>query len=808
MSPIGFPSIRPIHQHDHSLGRLFVILAVVSACFAPRLAIASTAVRVSVTPGTASVFSGITQQFNATVTNTSNTAVTWSVTKGKVSTSGLYTAPTVTSTITVTVTATSVADSTKSDTATVSVEPSVGVSISPSSVSLESAGLQHFRATITGTNRLGVTWSTTAGSVASDGTYTAPTVSVNTNVKVTATSVADPLASASAQVTVTPPIALSLSPSSSSVLSSGTQQFTATVKNSSDTGVTWKTTAGWVSSSGLFHAPAVTMNTTAVVTATSQADRTKSSTATVTVTSISSLSITTSSLSSALSGTAYSAALSASGGTPPYNWSISWGALPPGMSLSTSGVISGTTTDTGTFAFTAKVTDSSPQMQKANSSLDLNVNLNLGGQTVPSTLFNFHSDHTSTPWPSSAVAGQRLWDAGVDWPVLNTADGVYDWTLLDQRFSDAASHNADLLYSMGMTPPWAQCGPSTASRCTQGVACAFSTQPWGGGAGQCYWPEDLNTDGTGANQHWKDWVTALATHSVNSSTAHIKYYEIWNEPNVSGFWQGTTAQLVRMAQDAACIIKGIGPGCTSNGIDPQALILTPAPALGGGAINTWLSGYLGAGGAQVTDVIAFHGYNGTNAEKITSLASTVRDGAMTTYNVTSKPMFDTEFSWGENVNFPDPDERASFVGRTMLLHWSAGISRVYWYAWETSGVMWSLSSTTGCTTPDPSGSGFSCSTGIAYGQVESWMVGATLSQPCSATGTVWTCQLTKSGGAQALAVWDTAQTCSNGVCTASTFTVPQIKPSYFHYLDLTGASTKTTGSTVQIGYKPILLENQ
>jgi hypothetical protein len=56
-------------------------------------------------------------------------------------------------------------------------------------------------------------------------------------------------------------------------------------------------------------------------------------------------------------GTSYYAALTAVGGTAPYTWSYS-GALPPGLSLAASGVISGKPTMAGTFNFTATVTDS------------------------------------------------------------------------------------------------------------------------------------------------------------------------------------------------------------------------------------------------------------------------------------------------------------------------------------------------------------------------------------------------------------------------------------------------------------------
>ena len=57
-------------------------------------------------------------------------------------------------------------------------------------------------------------------------------------------------------------------------------------------------------------------------------------------------------------GTAYSQALQASGGTPPYGWTVSAGALPGGLSLHpTNGTITGTPTTPGTFNFTARLAD-------------------------------------------------------------------------------------------------------------------------------------------------------------------------------------------------------------------------------------------------------------------------------------------------------------------------------------------------------------------------------------------------------------------------------------------------------------------
>ncbi len=68
--------------------------------------------------------------------------------------------------------------------------------------------------------------------------------------------------------------------------------------------------------------------------------------------------ITTATLPNGTVGAAYSQTLAATGGTPPYSWSIIWEAPPPGLNLSTAGVISGTPTTGGTFSFTVQAADS------------------------------------------------------------------------------------------------------------------------------------------------------------------------------------------------------------------------------------------------------------------------------------------------------------------------------------------------------------------------------------------------------------------------------------------------------------------
>lgn len=160
-------------------------------------------VGVTVSPTSATVNSGATEQFQASVTGTSDTAVTWTVSSGKVSSSGLFTAPTVTSNTNVVLTVTSVADSTKSASASISVVPAVvGVTVSPASTDVNSGATAQFQASVTNTSNTAVTWTVSGGTVSSSGLFTAPTVTSNTNVVLTATSVADSTKSATASITV------------------------------------------------------------------------------------------------------------------------------------------------------------------------------------------------------------------------------------------------------------------------------------------------------------------------------------------------------------------------------------------------------------------------------------------------------------------------------------------------------------------------------------------------------------------------------------------------------------------------------
>ncbi len=314
------------------------------------------AVTVTLSPTSASVQAGHSQQFSATVSGSTNTGVTWAATGGSISSSGMYTAPV--SAGSYLVTATSMADTTVSGSAAVTVTAAVSVSISPISASILTNGTQQFTATVSGSSNTAVTWSATGGSVSSSGLYTAPTTAGTYTVK--ATSAADNSKSASASVTVSAPVvAVTISPTSASILTNGTQQFTATVSGSSNTAVTWSATGGSVSSAGLYTAPGAAGTYT--VTATSVADNTKSASATVTVSApVVAVTISPTSASILTNGTQqFTATVSGSSNT-----AVTWSAT--GGSVSSSGLYTAPST-AGTF--TAKATSVADNTKSASATV-------------------------------------------------------------------------------------------------------------------------------------------------------------------------------------------------------------------------------------------------------------------------------------------------------------------------------------------------------------------------------------------------------------------------------------------------------
>lgn len=140
------------------------------------------------------------------------------------------------------------------------------------------------------------------------------------------------------------------------------------------------------------------------------------------------LTITTTSVPNGSTNTAYSAFLYAGGGRTPYTWTVSSGALPTGLALSTSGDITGVPTTAETSSFTVRVTDSSSPANAATA----NFSITIAQSTAYSVLL------TWTASPSSAATGYNVYRStvsGNDYVRINSSPvaglSYVDGTVLD-----------------------------------------------------------------------------------------------------------------------------------------------------------------------------------------------------------------------------------------------------------------------------------------------------------------------------------------------------------------------------------------
>jgi polysaccharide biosynthesis protein PslG len=373
---------------------------------------------------------------------------------------------------------------------------------------------------------------------------------------------------------------------------------------------------------------------------------------------------------------------------------------------------------------------------------------------IPSSYFGMtlHNYNTTTPWPSIPFAALRTWDTAVNWADIQTDPNTYVWSNLDALINLAQKRGVDLVFTLGRTPRWASASPDTKT-------------PYG--PGQCAPPSDM--------RYWDEFLRAVLNHAGGK----IKFWETWNEPQSpdSEFYCGDVPTMVELQRRAYEIIKAL---------DPAAMVLTPAPV--GGYGPSWMSRFLAAGGGKYADVMAFHGYLPPSA-KPESILATIADfkTAFANRGQEQKPVWDTEAGWGQNPWLSDPDLQAAFLAKFYLLHWSAGVERLYWYAYDNKlwGTLWDTQNGL-----HPAG--------IAYREVNRWLQGATMTAPCALSRALWTCHLIREHGYRGAVLWS-----SEAFVDTSRVPLPD---DYRQYRDLEGNLHVTIDKSIRVSNKPLLFE--
>lgn len=328
--------------------------------------------------------------------------------------------------------------------------------------------------------------------------------------------------------------------------------------------------------------------------------------------------------------------------------------------------------------------------------------------TPPSTVigmpyFGMHIHRAETYWPYVKFGSSRLWDAGTDWASLEPIRGQWNFHRLDKYVGLALQNGVEPVLVLGNSPTWASSRPREVS--------AYNP---GGAAG----PRRLSD--------WENYVRIVATRYRNK----VRYYEIWNEPNLPMFYSGNVSEMLELARIAYATLKNV---------DSQIQVISPSPTEKRGL--KWLDEYLRLGGGNYTDIVGYHFYvRPAPPEMMVPLISDVRQ-LMTRYGLGAKQLWNTESGWNIShhkygdvpANALSTEHASEFVARALILNWASGVNRFYWYAWD-DGTMGLIERNNAKSTQPAK----------AYAEVQRWLHGAVMESCNTDIEGTWICKLRRS----------------------------------------------------------------
>ena len=401
------------------------------------------------------------------------------------------------------------------------------------------------------------------------------------------------------------------------------------------------------------------------------------------------------------------------------------------------------------------------------------------GQAVPPEFLGIHTNHL-TSWPIQVPAhlfrtlSSTGGSGGSLWSQMQTGPSTYDFGEIDGDMQATAAQGLAVTFTPQSVPSFVvgrdNSGPigwSLDGSKRRSCTCASAYAP-----DHCFPPGDINADGSGTDDGWIAFITALATHVHAAHVANpagysdIAYWENGNEWTYNGQqFCGSFAQMARMLTDEKCIVTGSGPGCTRTPINASAQVTTIALNGGGDALDreyiaTVPNIPLGETPAQLADIFNYHCYaTFPNAESQIALGIGTLKFVSNNPDLKGKPVFCTEGGWIVGAHGAPPDtwpHAADFTARYLLGLASSGVQRfiVFGYDFYSTvngpGRLEQLFDSTaahGCTVPGLHG--FFCQTGTAWTQIADWLIGVTFAGPCSSTasgtGHIWTCSHTITG---------------------------------------------------------------
>ena len=311
-------------------------------------------------------------------------------------------------------------------------------------------------------------------------------------------------------------------------------------------------------------------------------------------------------------------------------------------------------------------------------------------------------------WASAPFGALRLWDNGTGWSQIELAKGEFKWDNLEGALENAASKGmTDVVYVLGTTPAWA----------AQEVNESDYPQPGAASA-----PADLGD--------WDEWVTAV----VSRFGDRLDAYQIWNEANLTNFYNGTPEEMAEMTKRAYDIIK-------AN--DPQALVVAPSPSTRlTGSFDRFFPEYLSELEKRdwPVDVWTVHTYpDGQGSPSGRALLIKKFKDALAAAGAPDLPIWDTEVNYGIAGPGEVPGQQitgaqaAGYVVRTYIDDLRLGVDRSYWYIWSLAPLDFlGIQAFAGSDAEQ------------GFFALDNWVVGASFGG-CTESGTLITCDFSRDG---------------------------------------------------------------
>jgi Glycosyl hydrolases family 39 len=179
--------------------------------------------------------------------------------------------------------------------------------------------------------------------------------------------------------------------------------------------------------------------------------------------------------------------------------------------------------------------------------------------------------------------------------------------------------------------------------------------------------------------HWLSYVNATVSHFKDQ----VKYWEIWNEPNLDKFWNGTESEFFYLLNKTAVLI---------NEIDPNLFLMAPGISGHDPAYLDRMITYIGSERFdKLFDVLNFHPYSGANAEMISSKIEDVK--AVAQKHGFQGEIWITEVGYSTQVTSIDAidaelgdkwDYQSDQTVKIFAQALAGGINRTVWYCYRDS----------------------------------------------------------------------------------------------------------------------------